>query len=41
MSKVKAQLTTMAAHDPRIDLADLDRAEDADGVDDEAEQRAI
>jgi len=41
MSKVKAQLTLMAAHDPRIDLADLDPADDADGVDDETEQRAI
>jgi DNA-binding MarR family transcriptional regulator len=41
MGKVKAQLTRMAAHDPRIELSDLDGIDDADGVDIKQSERAI
>jgi MarR family transcriptional regulator for hemolysin len=41
MSKVKAQLTAMAAHDPRIDLSDLEKVDEADGLEIEHRARAI
>jgi DNA-binding MarR family transcriptional regulator len=41
MGKVKAQLTAMAAHDPRADFSDFESIDDADGVDVEQQTRAI
>ena len=41
MGKVKTQLTAMAAHDPRIELSDLEDIDGADGVDTEQPERAI
>ena len=41
MSTVKAQLTAMAAHDPRVGLSDLEKVDDADGVEIEQAARAI
>lgn len=41
MGKVKAQLTAMAANDPRIEISDLNGIDDADGVDVEQPERAI
>ena len=41
MGKVKAQLTAMAANDPRTEISDLNGIDDADGVDVEQTERAI
>jgi DNA-binding MarR family transcriptional regulator len=41
MSKVKAQLTAMAAHDPRADFSDFENIDGADGVEVEQPARAI
>ena len=38
MGKVKAQLTEMAAHDPRISLSNLEGIDDIDGVEIEQQQ---
>ncbi len=41
MSTVKVQLTAMAAHDPRVDLSELEKVGDAEGVEIEQAARAI
>lgn len=41
MGKVKAQLTAMAADDPRIDLSDFENADDSDDVEVEQTARAV
>ena len=41
MSKVKAQLTALAAHDPRADTSDLDGFDDLDVVETEETARAV
>jgi hypothetical protein len=38
MSKVKAQLSAMAANDPRISLSELEGIDDVDGVEIEQQQ---
>jgi MarR family transcriptional regulator, transcriptional regulator for hemolysin len=41
MSKVKAQLTAMAAHDPRIELSEFEGVDDVDGVEVGQAERAV